>query len=368
MKLCCVFNYNPHYRLPIYQAIDKVFEADFFFGDKLLQPIKQFDPNLLKGFKNYINLAGRCFVIFNRYSNTSAIFNKKYTHYIITGDSNMLVNWRILIYSHIFGKKVFIWGHGEHKRIEKLRYRIMQRMFYKLSTGVLLYQEYARPFMHEVGCSDKKLYYIHNSLDTPKQTEIYNKLVETSIYKDHFQNCNPTIIYIGRIQKVKKVNQIIEAQMLLKKQGFDVNVVFVGQNIDVHNFDEIIKQSGLSEQIWIYGASYSESINAELIYNAHALVSPGNVGLSCIHSLSYGTPVITNDNYLTQMPEHGAIEEGVTGSFFKEDDVRDFASKIQYWCSLSAEQKVVTRRRARNMIKEQWSIDYQIELLKKVLE
>ena len=41
------------------------------------------------------------------------------------------------------------------------------------------------------------------------------------------------------------------------------------------------------------GAVFDES-NSELIYHSDLCVSPGNVGLTAIHSLTYGVPVATH--------------------------------------------------------------------------
>ena len=32
-KICCFFNYPPHYRYAIYNAMDRTLNCDFFFGD-----------------------------------------------------------------------------------------------------------------------------------------------------------------------------------------------------------------------------------------------------------------------------------------------------------------------------------------------
>ena len=110
MKVCCVFNYNPLYRLPIYRAMDKEFDCDFYFGDTVFQPMKSFDPKELKGFKGYIKAKRiRSFVW---HSGISGIFNKNYTHYIIGGNPGLIVTWLILLYAKITGKKVFLWTHG----------------------------------------------------------------------------------------------------------------------------------------------------------------------------------------------------------------------------------------------------------------
>ena len=53
----------------------------------------------------------------------------------------------------------------------------------------------------------------------------------------------------------------------------------------------------LQDQIWFYGACYDESKLGELIFNADLCVSPGNVGLTAVHSMGYGTPVITHNNF-----------------------------------------------------------------------
>lgn len=364
MKLCCVFNYNPHYRLPIYKAIDEEFKADFFFGDTVFQPLAQFDPNILKGFKGYINASRSWLKGFISYNNTKGIFNNEYTHYIITGSNAMIINWKILIYSKLTGKKVYIWCHGEHAFIKKRWLRIFQRTFYNLAEGLLIYHEYSSSYMIELGCNPQKLYYIHNSLDTNLQTTIYNEIRESSIYQDYFKNDYPTLIYIGRIQKVKKIDQIISAMNILKDEGVLLNLIIVGSNVDYPDFEDSLKRSSLNKNIWIYGPCYDEAKNAELLYNAHALVSPGNVGLSCIHSLSYGTPVITNNNLCTQMPEHGAIRDGITGSFFVEDNLNDLAEKIKYWCSKTRFERGQIRSKARLTIENYWSVNYQINLLK----
>lgn len=76
-----------------------------------------------------------------------------------------------------------------------------------------------------------------------------------------------------------------------------------------------VKSYNLANNIWFYGACYDEIKNAALIYNADLCVSPGNVGLTAMHSMVFGTPVITHNDFKWQMPEFEAIEPGKTGDF-----------------------------------------------------
>ena len=79
---------------------------------------------------------------------------------------------------------------------------------------------------------------------------------------------------------------------------------------------------------WYVGPLYDEATLGKFLYNADLCVSPGNVGLTAIHALTFGLPVISHDNYLAQMPEFEAITPGKTGMFFRENDSKDLYNKI----------------------------------------
>lgn len=71
----------------------------------------------------------------------------------------------------------------------------------------------------------------------------------------------------------------------------------------------------VDKNVWFYGSCYDEQTNAELIYNADMCVAPGNVGLTAIHAMTFGCPVITHSDFKWQMPEFEAIHPGKTGDF-----------------------------------------------------
>ena len=69
----------------------------------------------------------------------------------------------------------------------------------------------------------------------------------------------------------------------------------------------------------------------------------------------------------TQMPEFESIIEGETGSLFNENDVEDLMKKIEFWCKTPSQDREYLREKIRQHIIEDWSVDYQINVLKKVL-
>lgn len=36
-KICCIFNYAPHYRYSVYQKMAETFDVNYYFGDKLIE-------------------------------------------------------------------------------------------------------------------------------------------------------------------------------------------------------------------------------------------------------------------------------------------------------------------------------------------
>ena len=60
-------------------------------------------------------------------------------------------------------------------------------------------------------------------------------------------------------------------------------------------------------------------------------MSIGNIGLTAIHSLSFGTPVASHDNFENQMPEVEAIIDGENGFLFEENNSNDLIDKIEQW-------------------------------------
>ena len=47
---------------------------------------------------------------------------------------------------------------------------------------------------------------------------------------------------------------------------------------------------------------------------------------------------------------------------------KDLVEKIKYWCCLNLEQRTHTRDIARQLILSEWSVDYQIQILKSLLK
>ena len=367
MKLCQIYNGASAYREPIYMLIDKEFDTDWVFGSSL-GDIKLMDTSKLHGMvtmvKNVSLFSGKA------YWQTGVIkqlFKKEYDKYLLLGDERCLSTWVFLFLSVLLPKKkIFLWSHGAYGKEGKIKH-LLQRIYWSFADGAALYGKYAKDVMNKSGFDTSNYYVIHNSLNYNRQLELRNSGLSSSIYQAHFGNDNPVLIFIGRLTKVKKLDMLVDAISLLKKDGDDYNLVFVGDGEESTHLKDKVHELDLDSQVWFYGACYDERTNAELIYNAEICVAPGNVGLTAIHSLVFGTPVISHNNFAWQMPEFEAIHVGSTGDFFEYQNVESLKQTIRDWHIRHGSDRNAVREKCYHEIDTQWTPEFQIEVLRKML-
>lgn len=363
-NICLIGNIAPHYRLPIFKLMEERIGCDFYFGDRMKFKIKTIAPNDLRCFKK--TLHNVFFGNFYWQRGSIPLMLRPYKYYILDGEPYCLSSWLQLLIAKVLRKNTISWTHGWYGR-EGVIKRIIKRAYYHMFSSLMVYSEYAIALMERQGFHKDRLFCIANSLDSDKEKEIRTHLHHTRIYSSHFQNDNPAIIYCGRIQKGKKLEMIIDAIKQMKQEGIMVNVVFVGKDIDDINIELYAANRGVASQVWMFGPCYDDAILGELFYNAHVCVSPGNVGLTAIHALSFGCPVVTHDNFSQQMPEFEAICPGKTGDFFKQDNLSSLVKMIEYWTTKDMSQRENTRQAAYAEIDRKWNIHYQLEIINRIV-
>lgn len=238
---------------------------------------------------------------------------------------------------------------------------------YKCANGIFTYGEYAKKLMIKEGFDESKIHPIHNSLDYDKQLKLRQNLHQTNCYKDHFKNDYPVLIFIGRLTEIKRLDMLIEVIKDFRDNGENYNLVLVGDGDMKNSLMAIMQEYNLNDRIWFYGACYNEAQNAELIYNADLCVAPGNVGLTAIHAMMFGTPVISHNCFKFQMPEFEAIKPNITGDFFEYQNNNSLLRTISNWFKEHKNDRDVIRENCFNEIDTYWNPNYQIDILKEYL-
>ena len=362
-KLCLIYNTAPKYREAIFTAIDKEYDCDWYFGETK-SDIKEMDLSLLKSTQYYKSF-GNPKRVYWQGALIPSLFSKKYKNYFVLCETRSISFWLMVLLKKLFfpKKKLYGWSHGWYGKEGRIQ-RFLDRLKTNMMDGLFVYNSRARDLMIEGGIKPEKLFVIRNSLDYKKQLMLRQTIHKSDIYKKKFQNNNPVLVFIGRLTKVKRLDELIDAVKLLKENGEYFNIDFIGDGEDRKALEERVNSSHVS--CWFYGACYDETKNAELIYNADLCVSPGNIGLTAIHSLMFGTPAITNNDYSSQMPEFEAIIQGKTGDIFEKNNVNSIAGCISSWFKNHIDRENV-RQACYSEIDMQWNPDYQMRVIRENL-
>lgn len=362
--ICHIYGFPSHYRSNIYRKLDNCYNSWFYFGDEPLK-IKKLDLSQLKNASIlHTSFWGKTAM---QWGILKLPF-MNYDKYVLTASTNNLATWLLMMMLKFFPKKkIYLWHHGLYG-YENSKQLLIRKLYFRLSDGMFLYGDWAKELIIKEGIlPESKLHVIHNSLDYETQLSIRNNLSPIDIYKQHFHNSNPVLIFIGRLTKVKKLDLLILALNELNKQNFFVNLILVGDGQEREYIESLIKQYNLKDQVWIYGACYDELENAKLIYNADVCVSPGNVGLTAMHSMMFGTPVLTHNNYQWQMPEFESIKVGKTGDFFTQGNIESMSYVIKEWLRNNSRCRNDIRNYCFKEIDNYWTPEYQMTIFKQVL-
>jgi len=271
-------------------------------------------------------------------------FLRKYDCIIYLGCMYHVTTWISALLAKLFGKRVLMWTHGYLKE-EKGFKGYVREIFYRLADGLLLYGNRGRSLLINRGFHPDKLYVVYNSLNYDLQKSI-RKIWDVPRLKtlrcEHFSSPDlPVLVFTGRLTKQKRLDLIFSAQMKLQTMGVMVNVLILGDGPDKQNLMNFVDSSNLTAYVKFFGACYDENIIGPLLMMSDICVSPGEVGLTCIHSLAYGTPVITHDDPERQVPEWEAIVPGLTGALFAIGDFNALAHSILDWLNNGLTREVV---------------------------
>lgn len=350
-----------HYRACIFTLLDKHYDISWNFGagdtsiakldDSLLHSVRR-----VKSTKIISNLYWQKGIV-------SSLF-RKYDYYVIPGALYSLSAWTFIILNKLFfRKKVFLWSHGWYGRENGIR-RFLKSKFFTIPSGAFFYGNYAKEVMQKEGLSTQNIHVIHNSLDYDRQLGLRAVSLSENVLQKHFANNNPNLIFIGRLTNSKKLDMVIEAAARLKRDNLNVNITFVGDGESKPVLMSLAKKHDIP--CWLYGACYDEEMNAKLIASAEICVSPGNVGLTAIHAMMFGCPVISHDDFTHQGPEFEAITPGQTGEFFKADDTDSLAQAIKSWISIHTNRDEV-RQKCYKEIDTSWNPEYQLRVFSEVI-
>lgn len=371
-KILYFTNIFPHYRFAIWKKLigSNKFKLDIYFSQKnpLNIPIPDiknlFDDQERTKFhflKNY--WLNKKILIWQSQVLRLTAFSK-FDYVMLLGEMYIISSWIACLIAKIRGKKIYMWSHGLYGNENFIKKHI-RLTFLKLADVIFLYENRAKKLLVKNGFDEGTLDVVYNSLDFDSHHKHYQNLKKednTKVKKLFKDGSLPIILFIGRVTEKKKIDLLIKAIEKLNQTDISYNLLVVGDGENLE-FYKTSNQKHI-DRGWLnfYGKSYDTDETGQLIYNSDLCVSPGNIGLTAIHCLSYGTPVASHSNYNNQMPEVEAIINGENGFLFEENDYVDLAHMINLWFS---KKHKLDRDEIRKIVIEKYNPDNQLAIFTK---
>lgn len=364
-KVAVIYPFVPHYRKPVFStlahcsdAFDYVFFADDTAIDKSIRSEVQSNDFTMRiapvsEVRGWVWQSGLW----------RAVLGAEFNTLVFLGNPYYVSTWVYALLGRLFGKRVLFWTHGWLAKDSFLK-RVVRNSFYRIAHGLLLYGDRAKSMGLEHGFKEQQLHVIYNSLDYSIQNTVRNSIEKLSDSRlqlpDVLRNYPMYAACIARLTSQCKFELAIDALAHIRESGErELPLVLIGDGPIKDALSEYAKERGVD--VVFLGGLYNELEIGPILFNARVVISPGKVGLTAMHSLAYGTPVITHGDFDHQGPEFEAILDGVNGSFFHADDVEDLARKIIFWCS-----KIRTdeeRRACFNVVEDRYTPTRQLELI-----
>lgn len=374
-KVAVVQSVLAHYREPIFRLLCQQHgDTEYtFFSDPVntYSSVKAMDPQkadlpIKQGGLRWRFVKNRFFHNWHWQARVIRLsLSNEFDTILYEGSLYVLSTWIAAFLARLRGKRVLMWSHGFLRDAKGFK-GWLRKIFYQLADGMLLYHNRAKDIFIKKGFKPENLYVVYNSLDYDTQIKIRGQVSEDDILlcrQKLFKNPDfPILLFIGRLTPQKKLGMMVEAAKLLKNKGRQCNILFVGSGPEDVELLKLAKQLKLDDSLCLYGGCYKEEQIALLIMASDICVAPGEIGLTCIHSLVYGTPAITHDDPDFQMPEYEAITSGYNGAFFKKDHVEDLASTIEQWLMENKDIRTIENR-CYDIIDRYYNPHYQIKVI-----
>lgn len=316
------YHFLPHYRRGIFNELNLLYNVKFLAeNSKSFEgiPIVEMDGAYRFDEINNYRLGKFWFqpkIIY------TALFDS-YDVVVYLANPYFITTWMAAIISKIRNKKVIFWGHGYHNK-ENNFVNKLKSCFYSLANALYFYGYNAKKNAIKLGINPDTIYVGFNSLDYKSQIRYREKVLQ---FESDYSESGLNIICLSRLTVASNYKLLFETLNYLKKEiQFQFNLKIIGDGPCLKDLKEISDSYELN--VDFKGAIYDEDLLSKFIYDADVTISPGKVGLTAIHSLMYGTPVITHDQFEMQMPEVEAVVQNVTGLLFEKDNMLSLAEKL----------------------------------------
>lgn len=298
------------------------------------------------------------------------IWKEKPDAIVVMGSPYSVTAWVIGLMGKMMRIPVIMWGHGLLDFESGPKWWI-RRLLYRLATAQLLYGDYAKKLLVAKGFDPSTLHVVYNSLDYDRQQEIMTAIQEKDCRSwREALDISPDeglVIFTGRLQPVKRLDLLVLAIAELATKGKRVHAALIGEGSERNNLEQLSQRLGVTSLVHFLGANYDEQYLGLALSCSDLSVVPSGGGLSIMHAMTFGTPVLIHDRLAEHFPEWEAVEEGVTGFYYQHNNVHDLAAKIEQ-AIYPIPAKMRMAENCKHIINERYNPHRQVQVFINILE
>lgn len=138
---------------------------------------------------------------------------------------------------------------------------------------------------------------------------------------------SPTVLYLGRLKRYKRVDLILRAVARLRREGIRVSLLVAGKGDDENRLRTLSRRLGLGDSVSFLGF-VGEGEKIDLFRRAwvHVLTSPNEGwGISALEAAACGTPTLASDSPGLR----DVVRDGETGVLVPHGDVGALARGLR---------------------------------------
>jgi len=249
---------------------------------------------------------------------------------VVSGSPWFLSNYYLIWKARRKGIGVVWWGQGFSTTTTRTRL-ILKRILMKMAHTWILYTSEETARFKQFGFDPHRLFAAENTMDTQAIRDVANQWDSGRLaqFKEREGISNRScLLFCSRLIPKTKLHLLMDILPDLIKQHPSTLLLIIGDGPLKQELQKRAEEDGTQDAIRFLGAIHAEDQLAPWFLSSEAFVYPGAVGLSILHGLSYGLPMVLHGTRSEHGPEFAAFQDGVNGFSFKEDQAPDFLEKI----------------------------------------
>lgn len=226
---------------------------------------------------------------------------------VVSGAPRNISNMMILAWARLRGIRTIWWGHYWSSTSKHHRF-LLRILLMNLANAILFYtdQEVAE-YRRSYGKKNRRPV---KALNNGINVDPIRLLREPY---DAAQRDN-ALLFIGRLTEKAELSLVLNALSDPRLQHVCLNVI--GDGPERATLQNLAQELEVERQVVWHGGTTDEPTIARIANSCKLFVYPGAVGLSLLHAMAYGLPVVVHDDRWTHMPEIAAFYRAKCGTTF----------------------------------------------------